>query len=237
MLTEGRRGATAPAGARLVVVMKQVGVVLCGCGRHDGSEIHESVLVLLHLSRAGVRPRCMAPDAAQWATCDAFSGQPLPVPPRSQLAEAARIARGDVVPLLSIPAAELDALVLPGGSGAARNLAAAPGARRGVRAELQQLLEEMHAARKPIGALCIAPALVALALGRHRPRLTLGTLDGPAREAAAAGAEMVACAVDDVVVDERNRIVSTPAYILARRISEVDAGIQKLVAGMIQMME
>lgn len=217
--------------------MLRVGVVLCGCGRHDGSEIHEATLALLHLQRAGAAVRCAAPDAEQWAVCDPCTGQPLPGQHRDMRVEAARIARGPVEPLAGLQAAQLDALVLPGGSGAARNLAdfATRGAQADLRPELARLLQDMHAAGKPIGAICIAPALVALALGRHRPRLTLGGLDGPAQQAAAAGAEMVPCAVREIVVDERNRIVSTPAYVLAQRISEVDAGIGKLVARVLAM--
>lgn len=217
--------------------MTRVGVVLCGCGRFDGSEVHEAVLTLLHLVRRGAEPVCMAPDDDQWAVCEHFQGRTLPGERRNQLQEAARIARGAVVPLGRVPAEALDALILPGGSGAARNLCDfySRGHEGRVRPELQELLEGMHRARKPIGAICIAPAIVALALGRHRPRLTLGRTDGPAVEAAAAGAEMVPCPVDDIVVDEAQRIVSTPAYILARDIAEVDAGIGRLVEAVLAM--
>ncbi|TAH35820.1 MAG: isoprenoid biosynthesis glyoxalase ElbB [Planctomycetota bacterium] len=217
--------------------MQRVGVILCGCGRYDGSEIHESTLALLHLARAGAQVQCAAPEGPQWAVCDSFTGQPIAGASRSMRVEAARIARGAVAPLEQLRAGDLDAVILPGGSGAARNLGdfAVRGAHGQVRPELAQLLRALHAAGKPIGAICIAPALVALALAAHRPRLTLGTLDGPAQQAAAAGAEMLPCAVDDIVVDERNRIVSTPAYILARSIREVDAGIGKLVRRVLEM--
>ncbi len=217
--------------------MTRVGVVLCGCGRFDGSEIHEAVLTLLHLVRRGAEPVCMAPDAEQWAVCEHFQGRTLPGEHRNQLQEAARIARGEVVALGKVPAEVLDALILPGGSGAARNLCDffSEGHKGRVRPELEALLRDMHGARKPIGAICIAPAIVALALGRHRPRLTLGSTEGPAVEAAKAGAEMVPCGVEDIVVDEDNRIVSTPAYILAQDIAEADAGIGRLVERVLAM--
>lgn len=212
--------------------MVKVGVVLCGCGRFDGSEVHESVLTLLHLARAGAEWEGLAPDLAQWATCEHFAGERAEEPARNQLQEAARICRGAARPLAEASAADYDALILPGGSGAARNLCtfAEQGAGGSVLPELAALLRGFHAARRPIGAICIAPAILALALGQHRPRLTLGPAgEGPALEAAAAGAEMVSCAVDQIVVDPEQRIVSTPAYILGPGIAEVDAGIGKLV--------
>ncbi len=218
--------------------MTRVGVVLCGCGRFDGSEIHESVLTLLHLTRAGVEIRCFAPNRDQWATCDGFGGLPVPEPPRSMLTEAARIARGEIEPLSEAHAEELDALILPGGSGLTRNLCdfALQGGNGSVLPELAVLIRTMHAARKPIGALCIAPILLALALGEFRPRLTLGGLEGVAQEAALAGADMVECPVEGVVVDSKNRLVTTPAYMLGPGIAQVDAGISRLVDEVIALL-
>ncbi len=212
--------------------MPRVGVILCGCGRFDGSEIHEAVLTLTHLARAGAEVRCFAPDAPQWAVCDHFTGEPLPGPARNMLQESARIARGAVEPLERARAGELDALVLPGGSGAARNLCdfAERGARARVLPELEALLRALHEARKPIGAICIAPAIVALVLGGEGVSLTLGATDSKAaREAAATGARMLPCAVDAIVADEEHRVVSTPAYVLAQNPAEVDTGIGALV--------
>jgi len=208
-------------------------VVLCGSGRFDGSEIHESVLTLLHLERGGAQAACFAPDAPQWAVCDHFSGEAVPGASRNMLQEAARIARGAVVPLAQARAADLDALILPGGNGAARNLGtfADEGARGRLLPDLARLIQEIVAAGKPLGAICIAPALVALALRGLAPRLTLGRAGvGAAAEAAKTGAEMVDCAVDQIVTDERLNLVSTPAYVLAQSIAEADAGIGRLVA-------
>ncbi|RMH02399.1 MAG: isoprenoid biosynthesis protein ElbB [Planctomycetota bacterium] len=213
--------------------MPLVGVVLCGCGRFDGSEIHESVLTLLHLDRGGAEWIAFAPEGPQWAVCDHRAGSTLPGERRDMLAESARIARGRIRPLAEARAADLDALILPGGSGAARNLCdfAERGGEGSVREDLAALLRAMHAARKPIGAICIAPAIVALALGAHAPRLTLGPSDrGPALEAARTGAVLVPCSVDEIVVDEEQHIVSTPAYVLGPGIADVDVGIGKLVA-------
>jgi enhancing lycopene biosynthesis protein 2 len=213
--------------------MTRVGVVLCGAGRFDGSEIHESVLTLLHLRRGGAQVLCFAPDAPQWATCEHFTGEAAEEPPRNQLAESARIARGDVRPLAQADAGELDALVLPGGSGAARNLCSfvERGAAGTVVPDLQRLLEAMRAAGKPIGAICIAPAILALAFRDQGLRMTLGpATEGPAVAAAAAGHELIAAAVDEIVVDENANVVSTPAYILGPDVAAVDLGIGRLVA-------
>ncbi len=237
--------------------MKKIAVVLCGAGRFDGSEIHESVLTLLHLNRGGANVRCFAPDAPQWAVCEHFEGAELDGHSRNQLAEAARIARGDVEPLSEANAEEFDALVLPGGAGAAHNLCnfASTGAEGQVIPDLQQLIAGFHRSGKPIGAICIAPAIVALALGPNAaaareggnaataagaspPQLTLGPVgEGPAAEAAKTGVEMVACAVDQIHVDSSNRLVSTPAYILGPDIASVDQGIGKLVSQVLEMVE
>jgi enhancing lycopene biosynthesis protein 2 len=218
--------------------MKKVAVVLCGAGRFDGSEIHESVLTLLHLSRAGAKVQAFAPDAPQWAVCEHFDGQIQGDETRNQLVESARIARGEVLPLSAANAEDFDALILPGGSGAAHNLCnfATAGASGKVIPELYELIHSFHQAAKPIGAICIAPAIVALALKDFHPQLTLGaTDDGPAVEATKAGAHMVKCAVDQIHVDSKNQIVSTPAYILGPDIAAVDQGIGKLVAQVLEL--
>lgn len=215
-----------------------VGVVLCGTGRHDGSEIHEAVLTLLHLDRGGAKAHCFAPAGPQWAVCDAFTGAPRAGESRDMLVEAARIARGAIRPLAEARAGALGALILPGGSGAARNLGgfAEHGAAGRLIPELERLIRDCVARRVPIGAICIAPALIALALGSRRPRLTLGPRDRPpATIAAATGAELVDCGAEDVVVDETLRLVSTPAYVCASGIAAVDAGIGRLVAEVLRL--
>lgn len=220
--------------------MVRVGVVLCGCGRFDGSEIHESVLTLLHLARAGAELVCMAPDEPQWAVCEHFEGRIENNASRNMLQEAARIARGEIQTLAEVSADQLDALVMPGGSGAARNLCdfANRGHEAEVLPELQALIEAMHTAGKPLGAICISPAIVALVLGRHGVRLTLGGSPengGPASRAAKTGAQMIPCPASEIVIDPEHRIVSTPAYVLARSISEVDQGIGKLIAEVLRL--
>src|SRR5262245_50239615 len=155
--------------------MVKVGVVLSGCGFLDGSEIHEAVLTLLALDRAGATAVCLAPNIEQRSVVDHRSGNPAESV-RNVLEESARIARGKVRDIAQAKAAELDALVLPGGYGAAKNLCdfAVAGAKAKVDPGVLKLVREMHSAKKPIAAWCIAPALLAAALKEAHVKLTIG---------------------------------------------------------------
>ncbi|MBL8730946.1 MAG: isoprenoid biosynthesis glyoxalase ElbB [Planctomycetes bacterium] len=218
---------------------RKVGVVLSGCGFLDGSEIHEAVLTMLHLDAADVEVVCLAPRGAQRDVVDHEHKQPAAGEQRDVLREAARIARGRIRELDPVVATELDAVVFPGGYGAAKNLCdfAARGAAAVARPEVADLLRRMHAAKKPIGAVCIAPALIACVLGKSaRPVLTIGDDAGTAKLLAAMGATHQSAAVTECVVDRANRIVSTPAYMYDARLRDVSAGIQKLVAALVGMM-
>jgi Uncharacterized protein involved in an early stage of isoprenoid biosynthesis len=159
----------------------KVGVVLSGCGVYDGAEVHESVLTLLALDRAGAEAVCLAPDAAQRHVVNHLTGQPAEGESRNVLVEAARIARGKVKSLAGFDPAPLDALVLPGGFGAAKNLCdfAFRGADCDVNPEVARVVRAVHAAGKPVGAVCIAPVILAKLLGAEKPKLTIGTDPGP----------------------------------------------------------
>jgi enhancing lycopene biosynthesis protein 2 len=215
----------------------KIGVVLSGCGFLDGSEIHEAVLTMLHLDRHDVEIVCMAPSGAQAEVVDHVQEAAVAGASRSMLAEAARIARGKIRPLAEVGANDLHAVVFPGGFGAAKNLCdfAGQGPAATANPEVAALLRAMRSAGKPIGAVCIAPALVAVVLGKEHPRLTVGEDAGVAAALQALGAEHVPCKVTDCVVDERLRIVSTPAYMYEARLSEVYEGIGKLVDAVVRM--
>jgi len=215
----------------------KVGVVLSGCGFLDGSEIHEAVLTLMHLDRHGAEVVCMAPRGAQLHVVDHARGQ-SEASVRDMFVESARIARGKIRDLATVRAADLDAVVMPGGYGAAKNLSdfAANGAAATPHAEVAALLREMYAANKPIGAICIAPAVVALVLGRTvHPTLTIGNDASTAQALQAMGCKHRDCAVTDCVVDADHRIVTTPAYMFDARVSEVAQGIGKLVDAVLAM--
>lgn len=223
-----------------VPVNRKVGVVLSGCGFLDGSEIHESVLALLCLDELGVEAVCMAPRGPQRDVVDHEQRQPERGAERDILREAARIARGRIQDLALVRTAELDAVVLPGGFGAAKNLSdfASRGAAATPHPEVARLLRELHAAHKPIGAICIAPAVVAAVLGRSaHPLLTIGRDPDTAQALVAMGVEHRDCAVTDCVIDREQRIVSTPAYMYEARLGELHQGIRKLCTAVVEMMK
>ena len=217
--------------------MATIGVLLSGCGVLDGSEIHEATLTLLYLHKAGAKVVCLAPEMTVEAM-DHGAKKPMGEK-RNVRVEAARIARGPVADAAETSVADLDALILPGGLGAAKNLSnfAGKGGNGTVFPSVAALVKAMHAAQKPIGAICIAPAVLALALGEHHPRLTIGNDPGTAQGIEAAGGVHVDCPVDDVVVDEGNLLVTTPAYMLGPGIADIAVGIEKLVAAVLEMAE
>ena len=216
----------------------QVGVLLSGCGVFDGAEIHESVIALLALDRAGARAVCTAPNVDQMHVVNHRTGEPTDER-RNVLDEAARIARGEITDLAELAADDLDALLLPGGFGAAKNLSdfAVAGGLATVHPEVTRILREMLAARKPIGVICIAPAVLAAVLrdAGEACQLTIGDDADTADALATMGVHHVRCGVADVCVDRERRVVSTPAYMLAGRISEAAAGIDKLVATLLEL--
>jgi enhancing lycopene biosynthesis protein 2 len=209
---------------------KKIGVLLSGCGVYDGSEIHEAVLTLLFLDRHGAEIVCLAPDMDQVHVVNHVTQNPEDVP-RNVMTEAARIARGDIQSLDSVSEADLDALILPGGFGAAKNLCdfALVGPEARVQPQVAELLTAMHAKNKPIGAMCIAPAVVARTLGTASPQVTIGNDVGTAAGIRAMGATHVDCAVEEICVDAANKIVTTPAYMLGPGISDIAKGIEQLV--------
>lgn len=210
--------------------MTQVAVILSGCGHQDGAEIREAVLALCALSRSGAGVKVFAPDAA-YPVVDHRTGKPTGET-RNALAEAARIARGDIAPLASLNPADFDALVIPGGFGVAKNLSdlAEKGAQATVNPDFAKAVRGFAEERKPIGAICIAPAVVALVLGQsHKPTVTVGDDAGVAEVIASAGARHEPCATENIVVDEQNRIVTTPAYMRDDPLHTIAAGIDKLV--------
>ncbi|HIJ81230.1 MAG TPA: isoprenoid biosynthesis glyoxalase ElbB [Desulfuromonadales bacterium] len=217
--------------------MKKIGVVLSGCGVRDGSEIHEAVFALLAIDRLGCEAVCMAPDA-EFPVTDHLKMEESGTT-RNALVESARIARGNIRDIKDVKAADLDAIVLPGGFGAAKNLCdfAMKGAAASVHPEVARLLKEMAAAAKPIGAICIAPVVIAAVLGRSlSPTVTIGTDAGTAAEIEKTGAHHQDCPVTDFVVDTKNKLVTTPAYMLATRISDVADGIEKCVREVVKLM-
>ena len=215
---------------------KKIGVILSGCGHQDGAEIHESVVTLLALDRAGAEVLCMAPNIDQTKVVNHITGEALDET-RNVMVEAARIARGAIVDIADVKGDSLDALILPGGFGAALNLSdfATKGPDATPHPEVARLVQEVHGAKKPIGAICIAPGVIAAVLGESAPKLTIGNDEGTAKAIDACGAKHTDCVVESIVVDADHKIVSTPAYMLGPNIRHVAAGIELLVAEVMKM--
>lgn len=218
--------------------MVRVGVCLSGCGVYDGSEIHEAVLTLLALDRAGAEVLCLAPDIPQLHVVNHLSGEVVEGEQRNVLVESARIARGAIRDAAEVHAEDFDALIFPGGFGAAKNLCsfAFDGPDCVVDPQVRRLVEETVAAGKPLGVICIAPAVCAAVFqdAAERVELTIGSDEGTAEQLERMGARHVVCPVGDIHIDEGNNVVSTPAYMLGQSISEVAEGVEKLVATILQ---
>jgi enhancing lycopene biosynthesis protein 2 len=209
----------------------RIGVVLSGCGVYDGAEIHEAVITLLALDRAGAEAVCVAPDAEQLHVVNHLTGKVADGERRNVLVESARIARGRISDIAAVQASDLDAIVLPGGFGAAKNLCdfALTGPQCVVHPEVARLLRAVHSAGKPIAAMCIAPAILAKLLGDEAPDLTIGSDPATAAALGKLGARHRDCAASDIVTDGTHRLVTTPAYMLATSIAEAATGIERLV--------
>ena len=214
---------------------KKIAVILSGCGVYDGAEIHESVITLLRLDQRGAQVECFAPDVAQLHVINHLTGEEMPES-RNVLVESARIDRGAVKDIGQANAADFDALIVPGGFGSAKNLSnfAVEGAGCSINPQVLALAEAFAEAGKPVGLICISPALAAKIYG---PGVTC-TIGNDADTAAALdkmGATHVECTVEDIVEDPARKLVSTPAYMLGKNISEVASGINKLVDRVLEL--
>lgn len=218
--------------------MKRIGVLLCGCGHRDGSEIHEATLTLLAISKLGHEDVCIAPDGPQRIVMNHLNAEARSEQ-RDVRIESARIARGKVRDAARTNASDLDALIIPGGQGAGLNLSTflVEGANCEVEKDTKRLILEMAQAKKPIGAICIAPATLAKALEGSgiSPVLTVGNDNKVALQLEQMGAKHESCQAVDCVIDRQNKIVTTPAYMTAKNISEVWSGIEKLVNAVVEM--
>ena len=219
--------------------MPRIALILSGCGVFDGSEIHEAVSCLIHLSRAGAEVACFAPEINA-PVVNHLTGKEEPGQTRSVLAESARIARGKIKPLSALDAAAFDGAVFPGGFGAAKNLCdfAGAGAECAVHPEVERTIRAFHSAGKPVGMCCIAPVLAARVLGRARGgpgvSVTIGDDAGAAAAIGAMGSTNVERPVTEAHVDEANALVTAPAYMYGGApVHEVYGGIGRMIEGVL----
>lgn len=211
--------------------MPTVGVILSGCGVYDGSEIHEAVLTLLALDKVGVKAKCLAPDILQMHVVDHLKGEPSNGDKRAVLIESARIARGDVFALEGCSVSDIQAVILPGGFGAAKNLSdyAVSGENISVEPTVKEFLVRCQQVGKPLGFACISPIIAAKLFGDKNPKLTIGNDVETAAHIQILGGKHIECIPTECVIDKDLKIVSTPAYMNAKSIKEVAEGIEKMV--------
>jgi len=215
--------------------MKKIAVVLSGCGHQDGSEITEAISTLIALSELNVGYQIFAPDLITKTSNHLNDASESP---RNALSEAARIARGNARDLKTLEASNFDALVIPGGYGAAKVLCnfAQLGHKCDVLPEVRKVIEGFYKEEKPIAAICIAPALVARVLGSKGITLTIGNDAETAAEITKTGAHHEVCAVEDYVTDREHRLITTPAYMYSNaKPSEVFTGIRKALKELVEM--
>jgi enhancing lycopene biosynthesis protein 2 len=208
-------------------------VVLSGCGVYDGSEIHEAVLTLLAIDRQGGSYQCFAPDMAQMHVVNHRTGEATGET-RNVLVEAARIARGAILDLAEFDPADFDALIFPGGFGAAKNLCsfAVEGPDCSVEPSVEKAVKAQVAAKKPLGALCIAPALMAKVIGQGA-QVTIGNDDGIGQAIGAMGGQAKVAGHGQVVVDERFKLATSPCYMLDATIGQIAEGAENTVKTLI----
>ncbi len=213
---------------------KKIAVVLAGCGVYDGAEIHEATLTLYHAQLLGAEYQCFAPDVEQHHVVNHLDGSEMPEK-RNVLVEAARIARGKILELGQYRAADYDALVFPGGFGVAKNLSsvAFDGAQATVLPAVERAIRETVEAGKPIGALCISPAIMAKVL--PGARLTIGDDASTIEAVTAMGAEHVRTTHGEIVIDPRLKLVTTPCYMLEADIAQIGLGAQNLLRAVLEM--
>ena len=213
---------------------KKFAVILSGCGNKDGAEIHESVMTLWAIHKHGAEFQCFAPDIPQHHVLNFITGQEMDES-RNVLVESARIARGNIKDLKEYDAEDYDGIIMPGGLGAAKNLStfAFDGPHCFVNQDVERAVRDTAALGKPIGALCIAPAIIAKILGQVE--ITIG--EDAATEAAIAqmGASHTKTTHGEIVVDRKNKVVTTPCYMLDARVDQIGAGAENLVLAMLEM--
>jgi enhancing lycopene biosynthesis protein 2 len=216
--------------------VKNIAVILSGCGVYDGTEIHEAVLTLLAIEQAGAKYRCFAPNINQHHVINHLTGEVMADEQRNVLVESARIARGDVEDLSEFYLEEFDALIVTGGFGAAKNLSdfAINAEEFSVNEQVLTVCQAFAKANKPAGYMCIAPAMIPLIYGENA-QATIGHDIGIAQALMDVGLAHRDCAVDDIVVDASRKLVSTPAYMLATSLIEAASGINKLVAKVLKL--
>ena len=209
-------------------------VILSGCGNKDGAEIHESVLTLWALHKHGADYQCFAPDVEQHHVLNFITDEEM-AEKRNVLVESARIARGNIKNLKTFKADDFDGLIIPGGLGVAKNLStfAFEGTDCTVNEDVVRAVQETAAQHKPIGALCIAPAIIAKILGDVV--VTIGQDPWTETAIVKMGASHKQTTHGEIVIDKKNKLVTTPCYMLDARVDQIGEGAENLVMALLEM--
>jgi len=215
--------------------MKKFAVIISGCGNMDGAEIHETLMTLLAIEKQECEYELFAPDKEQHHVINHLTKKEMPEK-RNMLVEAARIARGNIKDISAFSIKNFDAVVFPGGYGVAKNFFtyAFDGINAKVLPEIEKIIKDTHAAGKPIGALCISPVLIAKVLGDVT--VTIGHDKNTTDDIISMGANHINSAPTDVVSDRKNKIFTTPCYMLNARLVEIAEGVENLIETMLQDM-
>jgi enhancing lycopene biosynthesis protein 2 len=208
--------------------MSNVAVILAGSGVNDGSEIHEATLTLYFLDEAGANVQIFAPDRPQHHVVNHLRDHESFGEKRNILTESARIARGNAKPLNELNMNAFDAIIFPGGFGAAKNLCsyALEGANFSVHEDIANIITQAHEAKKVLGFICIAPVMAAKLI--PGVCVTVGSASDTSKHIEQLGAMHQSCRVDEVVWDEEHRVASTPAYMVGTSIKDIGAGIKAM---------
>lgn len=215
---------------------KEIAVVLAGCGVYDGAEIHEAVLTLLAISKAGAEYQIFAPDIDQYHVVNHITGAEMPEK-RNVLIEAARIARGNISPLSELDVHVFDAIVFPGGFGVAKNLCtfAIKGVDFSINHEVEQVIKKAHLLGKPIGVMCIAPVMIPKIIGGVE--VTIGSDESTAMAIQKMNGQHTITTHEEVIVDYRHKVVSTPCYMLDARVDQISRGAENLIRELMRLMK
>ncbi len=215
--------------------MKKFAIILSGCGVYDGTEIHEAVMAMLAVKRNAAEYSIFAPDKEQMHVVNHLNGEVMNET-RNVLTESARIARGSITPLGQLKSGAYDGLILPGGYGAAKNLSsyAVAGSAMMADPEIEVVLRDFHAAARPIGAMCISPVILAKIF--VDADLTIGKDPGTASHIEAMGARHHISGHGTVIIDHKNRFVTTPCYMIDASIADIAEDADQMVKAMLKLM-
>ena len=213
--------------------MKKFAIVLSGSGVYDGSEIHEATMLFLAIIKQGAEYECFAPDIDQHHVVNHINGKVIKET-RNVLVESARIARGLIKPLSSYKAIDFDALIFPGGNGITKNLSNYNSEHENcvVNSQIVKAIKQTHDLSKPIGAMCIAPVIIAKVLGNVT--LTIGNDEVIANNLEKMGATNVNTSYGEVIADKKNKVFSTPCYMLDSNILDIYDGASNLVKSILE---